>query len=116
MTSTVIARSRAERGHTCAIVGAGVGIGVSIPLLAALVALSFLLLRERRIAEELREQLIAYNKPGSNAGSSELETTARPLGELQTAPSNYSFQVDWPHIDTEPVFETTESFRGVNAI
>ena len=48
-----------DEGQKVVAVGAGVGVGVGVPLLAALGAVLFLYLREKRITKDLKGQLAA---------------------------------------------------------
>ena len=73
VTHSATANCESVAEHRCAIVGTGVGLGVSIPLIAALVGVILFWLRERRIVKELREQLAASfiqcHKPSQNTSS-----------------------------------------------
>ena len=83
-TPSAIATGRKDDGQKVVAVGAGVGVGIGVPLLAALGAVLFLYVREKRITKELKGQLAAGS--GGQYGSEQKVPFPRldRLQELQS--------------------------------
>ena len=87
--STLTVSNEAGDGKKLTAVGAGVGVGVGVPLLAALGAVLFLYLREKRISKALREQLAGGIGQRYIAEQKKPLFRVRSLQELQSGPGHH---------------------------
>ena len=107
-TSVPTVTDKAEDGKKITAVGAGVGVGVGVPLLAALGAVLFLYLREKRITKVLRGQLAsssdqkyyAEGKPPYPQGHAFQELQTNPQRH-QTGPQHYQLQGNRQDVNAE---------------
>ena len=95
--STPTASDTAGDGKKVAAVGAGVGV----PLLAALGAVLFLYLREKRINKALKGQLAGGVDQRYNAEQKQPLSRVRSFQELQAGPEHHQLQGGWQDVNAE---------------
>ena len=104
-TPTAESRHEEDTNRKVAVVGAGVGVGVGVPLLAALGAVIFLYLREKRLTRELMSRL-----PPGTAEYYQIDRKAAPRGgaRLQELQGELALhQLSAGHLDTNAELENS---------